>query len=68
MHEVPRLMSTISEICTNGPFKIFVSASVLAFDSNRVARISRVFKIGIKGELVIYVESRVVNKNKKRAA
>ena len=39
-------MPTIREIFTNGPFKIFVSTSILALDSNRVARTSRVFKIG----------------------
>ena len=30
------LIPTISEICTNGPFKISVSASFRALDSNRV--------------------------------
>ena len=48
MHEVPRLIPKIREIFTNGPFKIFVSVSLLALDLNRVARASRVFKIGIK--------------------
>ena len=57
MHEVPRLMPTICEIFTNGSFKIFVPVSLLALDSNRVARASRVFKIGIERELVISVEA-----------
>ena len=46
------LMPTIREMFTNGPFKIFISASLLALDSNRVPRTSRVFKIGIERELV----------------
>ena len=58
MHEVPRLMPTIREIFTNGPFKIF------ALDSNRVVRTPRVFKIGIERELVISVEAFVFIKNK----
>ena len=49
---MPRLIPTIREIFTNGPFKIFVSVSLLALDSNRVARTSRVFKIRIERELV----------------
>ena len=61
-----RLIPTISEIITNGPFKIFVSVSLLALDSNRVARASRVFKIGIERELVISVEGRVFIKSKYR--
>ena len=64
MHEVPRLIPTIREIFTNGPFKIFVSASLRALDSNRVARTSRVCKIGTMRELVISVEARVFIKNK----
>ena len=56
MHEVPQLIPTIREIFTNGPFKILLSESLLALDSNRVARTSRVFKIGIERELVISVE------------
>ena len=59
-------MPTIREIFTNGPFKIFVSASLLVLDSNRVARASRVFKIGIEHELVISVEGHVFIKNKYR--
>ena len=51
MHEVPRLIPTIRKKITKGPFKIFVSASLLALDSNRAARTSRVFKIGINGRL-----------------
>ena len=57
MHEVPRLIPTIRETFTNGPFTIFVSASILALDSNRMARTSRVFKIEIERELVISVEA-----------
>ena len=59
-----RLIPTISEIFTNGPFKIFVSVSLLALDSNRVARASRVFKIGTERELVISVEGCVFIKSK----
>ena len=58
MREVPRLMPTVDEIFTNGPFKIF------ALDSNRVARTPRVFKIGIECGLVIPIEA--FNKNKYR--
>ena len=54
---MPRLIPTIRGIFTNGPFKISVSVSLLALDSNRVARTSRVFKIGIERELVISVEA-----------
>ena len=54
-----RLIPTIRKIFTNGPFKIFVSVLSLALDSNRVARTSRVFKIGIERELVISVEASV---------
>ena len=61
---MPRLIPTIHEIFTNGPFKIFVSVPLLALDSNREARTSRVFKIGIECELVISVEA---CKNKYRA-
>ena len=46
--EYARSIPTIREIFTNGPFKIVVSVSLLALDSNRVARTSRVSKIGIK--------------------
>ena len=66
MHEVRRLIPTIREIFTNGPFKIFVSELLLALDSNRVARTSRVFKIGIERELVISVETCVFIKNNYR--
>ena len=52
-----RLIPTIREMFTNGPFKIFVSESLLALDSNRVVRTSRVFKIDIERELVISVEA-----------
>ena len=61
-----RLIPTIREIFTNGPFKIFVSVSLLALDSNRVARTSRVFKTGIECELVISVKACVFIKNKYR--
>ena len=61
-----RLIPTIREIFMNGPFKIFVSESLLALDSNRVARTSRVFKIGIERELVISVEACVFIKNNYR--
>ena len=47
---MPRLISKIREIFANGLFKTFVSVSLLALDSNRVARTSRVFKIGIKNK------------------
>ena len=48
-------------------FKIFVSVSLLALDSNRDARTSRVFfKIRIERELVISVEACVFIKNKYR--
>ena len=50
-----RLIPTIRAIFTSGPFEIFVSVSLLALDSNRVARTSRVFKIGIEREFVISV-------------
>ena len=53
-----------AQIFTNGPFKIFVSASLLALDSNREARTSNVFKI--EHELVIFVEARAFIKNKYR--
>ena len=66
MHEVPRLIPTLRELFANGPFKIFISESLLALDSNRVARTSRVFKIGIERELVISVEVCVFIKNKYR--
>ena len=66
MHEVARLTPTTSDIFTNGPFKIFVSVSLLALDSNRVAQTSRVFKIGIERELVISVEACVFVKNRER--
>ena len=62
---MPRLIPTIREIFTNGPFKIFVSATLLALHSNRVARTSRVFKIGIERKLVVSVEAHVfIEKNK----
>ena len=61
-----RLIPTRSEIFTNGPFKIFVSVSLLALDSNREARASYVFKIGIERELVLSVEGRVFIKSKYR--
>ena len=64
--EYARLIPTVREIFTNGPLKIFVSVSLLALDSNRVARTSRVFKIGIERELVISVEASVFIKNKRR--
>ena len=58
MHEVSRLIPAIREIFTNRPFKIFVSVSLLAIDSeNREVRTSRVIKIGIERELVISVEA-----------
>ena len=60
------LIPTIREIFTNGPFKIFVSVSLLARDSNREARTSRVFEIGIERELGIFVEAYVFIKNKYR--
>ena len=63
---MPRLIPTIREILTNGPFKISVSVSLLALDSNPVARTSRVFKIGVERELVITVEACVIIKNKYR--
>ena len=63
---MPRLIPTIREILKNGHFKIFVSESLLALDSNRLARTSRVFKIGIERELVISVEVCVFSKNKYR--
>ena len=66
MHEVGRLVPTIREVFKNGPFKIFVSVLFLALDSNREARTSRVFKIGIERKLVIYVEACVFIKNKFR--
>ena len=66
MHEVRRLVPTIREVFKNGPFKIFVSVLFLALDSNREARTSRVFKIGIERKLVIYVETCVFIKNKFR--
>ena len=59
-------MPTISEIFSYRPFKIFFLASLLALDLNRVARTSRVFKIGIEREFVISVEARVFIKNKFR--
>ena len=65
MHEVPRLMPTILEVFTNGAFKMFISASLLALDSNRVAQTSRVFKIGTERELIISVEARVLVKTNK---
>ena len=61
-----RLIPTIREIFTNGPFKIFVSVSLLALDSNREARTSRVFTLGIERKLVISVEACVFIKNKFR--
>ena len=61
-----RLIPTIREIFTNAPFKIFFSASLLAHDSNRVARKTCAFKIGIERELVISVEAFVFIKNKYR--
>ena len=64
--EYARLIPTVREIFTNGPLKIFVSVSLLALDSNRVARTSRVFKIGIERELVISVEACIFIKNKRR--
>ena len=57
MHKGRRLIPTIREMFPNGPFKIFVFESLLALDLNRVARTSRVFKIGIERELVISVEA-----------
>ena len=66
MHEVRRLIPTTSEIFTNGPFKIFVSVSLLALDSNREARTLRVFKIRIERALVISVEACVFIENKYR--
>ena len=60
---MPRLIPTTREIFTNVPFKIFLSLSLLALDSNRVARTSRVFNIGI---VVISVEACVFIKNKYR--
>ena len=57
-----RLIPTMREIFTNGPFKIFVSVSLLTLDSNREARTSSVFKIGIECKLVIYVEACVLLK------
>ena len=64
---MPRLIPTIREITltlireifTNGPFKIYVSATLLALHSNRVARTPRVFKIGIEREIFVSVEARV---------
>ena len=62
-----RLIPKIREnVFTNGPFKIFVSVSSLALDSNREARTSRVFTIGIERKLVISVEACVFIKNKFR--
>ena len=61
-----RLIPTIREMFTNGPFKIFVSESLLALDSNRVVRTSRVFKIDIERELVISVEASIFIKSKCR--
>ena len=58
-------MPRIREIFTNGPFKILVSVSLLALESNRVARTSRQFKIGIDRELVISVEACVFIKTNK---
>ena len=55
----------IYERSTHRPFEIFVSASLPSLDSNRVARTSRVFKIGIERELAISVEA-CVSKNKYR--
>ena len=66
MHEVQRLISTIREIFTHSPYKIFFSSSLLALDSNRVARTTCAFKIGIERELVISVEAFVLIKNKYR--
>ena len=63
MHEVRQLILTIREIFPNGLFKIFISVSLLALGSNREARTSRVFKIGIERELVISVEACVFIKN-----
>ena len=54
---MPGLIPTIREIFTNGPFKIFVSESLLALDSNRVARTSRVFKIGIV-EVCVFIKNK----------
>ena len=56
MYEIPGLIPTIREIFMNGHH---YSHS----DSNRVARTSRVFKIGIERELLISVEGRVFIKN-----
>ena len=61
-----RLIPTIREIFTNGPFKIFFSVSLLALDSNREARRSRVFTLGIERKLVISVEACVFIKSKFR--
>ena len=61
-----RLIPTTREIFTNRPFKIFVSVSLLALESNREVRTSHVFKIGIESELVISVEACVFIKNKYR--
>ena len=63
MHEVRRLIPTTREILTNGPFKIFVSVSLLALDSNHEARTSRVLKMSIERELVFSVEACVFIKN-----
>ena len=64
--EYARSATTNTEIFTHGLFKIFVSESLFALDSNRVARTSRAFKIGIEHELVISVEVCVFVKNKYR--
>ena len=67
MHEVRRLILTTSEIFTNGPFKIFVSVSLLALDSNRRGtNITCTLKMRIERELVISVEACVFIKNKYR--
>ena len=60
MHKGRRLIPTIREMFPNGPFKIFVFESLLALDSNRVARTSRVFKIGIERELVNFCRSLIL--------
>ena len=56
----PKIIPTLSRNICEWAFKIFVSGSIriLALDSNRVARTSRVFKTGIECELIISVETR----------
>ena len=53
MHEVYREYAKYLRTCPL--IKIVVSVSLLALDSNRVARTSRAFKIGIERELVCFL-------------